>query len=176
MQVRGSRGKSDEEMNLNLLVCSCSNLFTKVSFPTSSVYHFLPTLVQLIRTIRTTESEDAVATSNMAWMWISLFHQSVIGFPGVNVVKNTSANIGDIRDSVSIPGSERSPGGGHGNPLQYSSLENPMDRGAWATVHRITKSQTWLKWLRVHSRSLDIQNTSALSAPVIFSTVPFHLY
>ena len=47
-----------------------------------------------------------------------------------------------------IPGSERSPGGGHSNPLQYSCLENPMDRRAWwATVHRVAKSQTWLKWL-----------------------------
>ena len=47
-----------------------------------------------------------------------------------------------------IPGSGRSPGGGNGNPLQYSCLENPMDRGAWrATVHRVPKSQTWQKQL-----------------------------
>ena len=46
-------------------------------------------------------------------------------------VKNLSVNAGDIRDTSSIPGSGRSPGGGHGNPLQYSWLENPMDRGAW---------------------------------------------
>ena len=47
-----------------------------------------------------------------------------------------------------IPGSERAPGGGHGNPLQYSYLENPMDRGAWlATVHRVSKSWTQLKQL-----------------------------
>ena len=47
------------------------------------------------------------------------------------------------RDAGSIPGSGRSPKGGHGNPLQYSGLENPMDRGAWhATVHRVTQSQT----------------------------------
>ena len=53
------------------------------------------------------------------------------------VVKNLPANAGDSRDSGSIPGSGRSPGGGHGNSLQYSCLENPMDRGAWwATVHR----------------------------------------
>ena len=59
------------------------------------------------------------------------------------VVKNLCANAGDKRDSGSIPGLGRSPGGGHGNPLQYSCLENPMDRGAWwATVHRVTKSQT----------------------------------
>ena len=52
------------------------------------------------------------------------------------VVKNPPANAGDIRDGVSIPESGRSAGGGHGNPLQYSCVENPMDRGAWqATVH-----------------------------------------
>ena len=59
------------------------------------------------------------------------------------VVRNSPANKGDIRDEGSIPGSGRSPRGGHGNPLQYSHLENPMDRGAWqATVHSVTKSQT----------------------------------
>ena len=61
----------------------------------------------------------------------------------VLVVKNPPANAGDIRDAVFIPESGRSPGGGHGNPLQYSCLENPMDRGAWrATVQRVTKSRT----------------------------------
>ena len=55
----------------------------------------------------------------------------------VLVVKNLLANAGDIRDMGSIPGLGRSPGEGHGNPLQYSCLENPMDRGAWwITVHR----------------------------------------
>ena len=55
------------------------------------------------------------------------------------VVKNWPANA-DVRDVGSIPGSGRSPGRGHGNPLQYYSLENPMDRGAWwATVHRVHK-------------------------------------
>ena len=59
------------------------------------------------------------------------------------VVKNPPANVGDLGDLGSIPGSERSPGGGNGTPLQYSCLENPMDGGAWrATVHRVTKSQT----------------------------------
>ena len=57
------------------------------------------------------------------------------------VVKNPPANAGDVRDSGPIPGLGRSPGGGHDNPLQYSCLENPMDRGAWrATVHGVTKS------------------------------------
>ena len=59
------------------------------------------------------------------------------------VVKNPPANAGDIRDAGSIPGSGRSPGGGHGNPLQFSCLENFIDRGAWwATFHGVTKSWT----------------------------------
>ena len=54
------------------------------------------------------------------------------------VVKNLLANAGDIRDTDSIPRTSRSPGGGHGNPLQYACLENPMDRGTWrVTVHRV---------------------------------------
>ena len=66
----------------------------------------------------------------------------------VLVVKNLPANSGDVSASESIPGSGRSYGGGHGNPLEYSCLENPMDRGAWwAMVHRIAKSWTQLKQL-----------------------------
>ena len=62
------------------------------------------------------------------------------------MVKNSPANAGDTGDMGSIPGSGISPGGGHGNPFQYSCLENPMDRGAWwAIVHRVTKNQTGLK-------------------------------
>ena len=59
------------------------------------------------------------------------------------MVKNLPANAVDMRDEGLIPGSGGSPGGGNGNPLQYSCLENPMDRGAWwAMVHRATKSWT----------------------------------
>ena len=69
-------------------------------------------------------------------------------FPSGAVVKNPPANAGDpgdTRDMGSIPGSERSPRGRHGNPLQYSCLENPMDKGAWrATVNGVTNSQTQL--------------------------------
>ena len=62
------------------------------------------------------------------------------------MVKNPLANAGDRRDVGLIPGLGRSPGGGHGNPLQYSCLENPMDRGAWrATVHGVAQSWTGLK-------------------------------
>ena len=67
------------------------------------------------------------------------------GFPGGSVVKNLPANAGDSGDASSIPGSGRCPGGGNGNPLQYSCLENPMDRGAWkAAVHGVAKSWTRL--------------------------------
>ena len=69
----------------------------------------------------------------------------------VLVVKNPPANAGDIRDVGSIPVSERPLGGGHGNALQYSCLENPMDLEAlWATVHRLAKSQIQLKQLSMH--------------------------
>ena len=62
------------------------------------------------------------------------------------VVKNPPANEGDIKDSGSISGSGKSPGGGHGNLLQYSCLEDPMDTGAWrATVYRVAQSLTQLK-------------------------------
>ena len=71
---------------------------------------------------------------------------------GALVVKNPPANAGDVRDMGSVPGVGRSPGGGHGNPLQYSSLENRMDRAAWwAAVHGVTKSQTQLKQLSMHA-------------------------
>ena len=69
--------------------------------------------------------------------------------PGGSVVKNPSVNAGD---TGLVPGSGRSSGWGNGSPLQYSCLDNPMDRGAWwATVHRVTKSQTrTTKWLNMH--------------------------
>ena len=68
-------------------------------------------------------------------------------------MKNPPANAGAIRDVALIPGTGRSPGGGHGNPLQYSCLENPKDRGAWwVTVHRAAKSQ---KGLQQHSKHTD---------------------
>ena len=63
-----------------------------------------------------------------------------MGFPGVSDGKESTCNAGDLG---LIPELERSPGEGNGNPLQYSCLENPMDRGAWwAAVHGVTKSQT----------------------------------
>jgi len=68
-----------------------------------------------------------------------------MGFPGGAVVKNQPANAGDARDMGSIPESGKSPAVGNGNPLQYSCLENSMDRGAWwATVHGLEQSWTRL--------------------------------
>ena len=88
-----------------------------------------------------------------------------MGFPGALVVKNPPANAGDIRDMDSIPGSGRSPGGDHGNPLQYSCLENPMDRGAWRdTIQRVAKSWTRLKPLSTHVHAVNMSDVSTSRA------------
>ena len=72
----------------------------------------------------------------MAWICFKIIAGGKSG-------KSLPANAGDTGDAGSVPESGRSSGGGHGNPLQYSCLENPTDRGAWwATVHRITQSWT----------------------------------
>ena len=72
-------------------------------------------------------------------VWFNASH-AFLGFPGGSLVKNPPANGGDAADMGSIPGRGRSPGEGNGTPLQYSCLENPMDRGAWrATVHGVTR-------------------------------------
>ena len=77
---------------------------------------------------------------NFTLKLFSLVYMVYMGFPGGALVKNPPANAGD---PGSIPGSRRSPGEGNGNPLQYSCLENPMDRGSWrATVNGVAKSQT----------------------------------
>ena len=95
---------------------------------------------------------------------------SLQGFPGGAVVKNPPASPGDARDAASISGLERSPEEGHGNLLQCSCLENPMDRGAWwATVHGVAKSQkisfpgSWSK--RFEPGSALPLSQSALSPP-----------
>ena len=68
------------------------------------------------------------------------------------MVNHPPANAGDTRDTDWVPGLGSSPAGGNGNPLQYSCLENAMDKGAWqATVHRVAKNQTQLKQLPVHA-------------------------
>ena len=72
------------------------------------------------------------------------------------MVKNPPASAGDVRGAGLISGSGRSPGGGHGNTLQYSCLENPTDRGAWrATVHEVAKTQTRLKRLTTQAHHIS---------------------
>ena len=85
----------------------------------------------------------------------------------VLMVKNPPANAGDIRDADLILGSGRSLGGRHGNPLQYSCLENPIDSGAWGIVHSITKSLTWLKWLSTHMFNLINTLSTRLTIPIL---------
>ena len=76
------------------------------------------------------------------------------------MVKNPPANAGDIRDTVSIPGSGRSPGEGNGNPLQCSCLENPRDGGAWwAAVYGVAQSRTRLKRLSSSSSSKTVPDS-----------------
>ena len=88
------------------------------------------------------------------------------GFRGGSVVKNLPANAGA---AGLIPGSGRSPGGGNGNPIQYFSWDNPMDRGAWrATVHGVTKSQTQLKWLGT-TKKKDLEACLAVNSPEEFT-------
>ena len=92
------------------------------------------------------------------------------GFPGGSVVKKKKkslpVNARDAGGTGSVPGSRRSPGGGHGSPLQYTCLENPKDRGAWwATVYKVAKSQTWLSnWINtVQSYNWASQKEEELS-------------
>ena len=89
--------------------------------------------------------------------------------PIVQLVKNLPANAGYTRDTSLIPGSVRSPGEGNGSPLQYSCLENSMDSGAWwATIHGVTKSQTWLSAL-THTYTHTLPYGSAISLLGIYS-------
>ena len=87
------------------------------------------------------------------------------------VVKNPPANAGDKRDVGSIPGSGRSPGGGHGNPLQDSCLENPMDRGAWwPIVHRVAESGMMKDSVGRHAQAEGIARwfrTSGQNCPML---------
>ena len=90
----------------------------------------------------------------MSWhfKYIKMFYRKNWAYQVAPVAKNPHASAGDVRDSGSVPGFRRSPGGGHGNPLQFSWLENPMDGGAWwATVYKAARSQTRLKRLSTHT-------------------------
>ena len=100
-----------------------STLVFKIFCKTSDLY--------MGQDIRSVHGGGDLFTETMKWPVAQM------GFPGGSVVKNTPANVGDMG---LIPGSGRSPEGGTGNPLQYSCLENAMDRGAWwATVHGVAR-------------------------------------
>ena len=118
-----------------------------------------------------------------------LFWKTLFDFIQGCLVKSLLANTGDITNAGSIPGSGRSPGEGNVYPLQYSCLENPMDRGAWwATVHGVTKCWTRLKWLskyvgckNIYSRPCFIQgylcwcsSTAVWFLPFPSETFAFH--
>ena len=88
--------------------------------------------------------------------------------PGGSDGKESACNVGQLG---SIPGSGSSLGEGNGNPLQYSYLENPMDRGAWqATVHGVTKSRTQLS--NYHTHTFNSASTPARTPPLIFDSLP----
>ena len=90
-------------------------------------------------------------------IWKTGESTETLGFPGGLVVKNWPANAGDIRKVASLPGSGRSPRVGNSNLLQYSCLENSMDRGAWwATVHGVARSLTQLS---MHTLRIQLQVT-----------------
>ena len=100
-----------------------------------------------------------IYTGTGCWIgtqWLSSISSSLayisMGFPGSSVVKNLPP-LQELQETqFQSPGQEDPPGEGHGNPLQYSCLENPMDKGAWwATVHGVAKSRTWLKRLSMHT-------------------------
>ena len=83
--------------------------------------------------------------------------------------KKSVCSAGEAGDTGSMPGSGGSPGGGHSNPLQYSCLENPMDRGAWrAIVHTVTKSWIRLKRLSMHARTHIQSEVSQKEANIVY--------
>ena len=97
----------------------------------------------ITQSLASNECSKIQAAAHGFCMWISGHGTSQVALLG----KNPPANAGDVRDTNSIPGWGRSPGGGHGDPLQCSCLENPTDRGAWrAAVHRVRESDT-TEWL-----------------------------
>ena len=110
-----------------------------------------------------------LVTHTQFWLYLHLRHILIHltckpGFPGGTSGKESTCQCGKRKRCGLDPWSERSPGGGHGNPLQYSCLENPMDRGTWwATVHGVSKSRTWVRWLSSHSHNLQTRLFSQLT-------------
>ena len=132
---------------LSLSVLSDSLWPHGLSPPGSSVHGVLQTRI-LERVARTTLHIILTVYIHSS---SNLLAPQFLSFPSDASGKEPTCHAGDLRDAGSIPGSGWSPGGGHSNPLRYSCLESPMDRGAWwARVHKVTQNQTQLKWLSMH--------------------------
>ena len=123
---------------------SHTDLYNHWSFPGGSEGKNLPAVWETW--VQSLDSEDP---RKRAWHPTLVF----LGFPGGSDGKESICNVGD---SGSIPGSGSPPGGGHGTPLQYSCLENPVRQ---ATVHGVAKSQTQLKWLGLPASTHQNQDT-----------------
>ena len=110
------------------------------------------TKITSLRTIWISTSVLLCKKSLIVYISVYLYAKYLLGiFHGGSGGKEIACNAGD---PDLIPGSRRSPEEGNGYPVQYSCLENSMDRGAWwATVHGVAKSQTWLKWLSMHTHT-----------------------
>ena len=113
-------------------------------------------------------AEDPSGDPNQAQVKIYIKKKSSkiqFGLPWWLSGKEAGCNTEAEGDAGLIPGWGRSPGGGHGNPLQYSCLENPMDRGAWwATVHGVLKSWTRLKQLSTHICRIPLDTTKSIQS------------
>ena len=106
--------------------------------------------------------------------FVCFLYSAIMGFPGVTRGKESSCQCRRLREADSIPGSKRSTGVGNCTLLQYSCLENPMDRGTrWATVHRTTKSQ---KWLSVHKHHYGLSQEIGYTFPVLYSKAWLYTY
>jgi len=98
---------------------------------------------------------------------INILYVHILGFLGGPAVKSPSARQEPPETQIQFLGWEEPHGRGNGNPLQYSCLENPTDRGAWlATVHGVAKSQTQLKRLSIHSRTCTYSNSPSVPSPL----------
>ena len=125
---------------LGFFLLLSSRSFTVVCFPLRSVIHFELVFVEGVRFV----------SRSTVFFFFFFLHANIqlIGLSWWLSSKESSCSARVAGDMGLIPGSGRSPEGGHGNPLQHSCLENPVERGAWrAMVHRVAKSQTWLKQL-----------------------------
>ena len=134
--------------------------------PAGDFHHLSPRRVLTSQDPRRLRSTPVV----VGWLRLNLNHKSLIiameggSSPCGSVIKKLPAEAGDPGDACSVPGSGRPPGGGHGNPLQCSCLDSPMDRGAWwATVHGVLESQTQWKRLSTHT-CVEQEKTPAMQS------------